>query len=478
MSTTRTRPVSLGLVSVVVVALGVAATACGTSSKQAEKPGQSRTSTAASAQQLWVATDAAVATGRPKAPKVVRLSPDGKVVVVAGGGPTVARDAASGNQLWQAGEEGMTEGVTWAAVDPDGSAVYVTGDVAPESPDAAYRTVAYSLASGKRLWSASFAGGGGGTHSVASVVATGAVVVVDGVTSAGDAGTTVVTVAYDARTGDQKWVAPVDASVDGTQGWFPNGARSLAVNPAGTTAYLTTASQTGDVSQIVTVAYDVATGARSWIARYESPDHGNAMGSAVAVSPDGATLVVTGMAERAKSRTDSVTVGYDAGTGKQLWVKTYNGPANQNEGTGLVAFGPDGATVFVAGTSEGATPEHEDMIVLAYDTASGAQRWAVRWDGPAKRDDNASDLAVAPDGSSLVLVGRTVPEPMKDQFATVGLQPATGAVVWSRTYGITTSAEGNVACNPTSVAIAKSGTVFVTGSAGSGAATVAYVPAG
>jgi hypothetical protein len=471
---------------VVAAALGVAATACGTSSGDGEKPAPAQTSTsaaspsspAASAKQLWVATDAAVATGRPQVPNVVRLSPDGKVVLVAGGGPTVAYDAASGHRLWQAGGEGMSEGAAWLAVSPDGSAVYVIGTVAPDSPDAAYRTVALSMTSGKRLWAATFGGAGAGTHSVASVVATEALVIVDGVAGAGDAGTKVVTVAYDARTGHQKWIAPFDASADGTQGWFPSGARSLAVDPAGTTAYVTTGSQTAGVSHVVTEAYDTATGDRRWSTRYESPDRGNAMGSAVAVSPDGSTVVMTGMSELAKTRTDSVTIGYDAATGKQQWVRTYNGPANQNEGTGLVAFAPDGASVFVAGTSEGATPEHEDMIVLAFDTASGARRWAVRWDGPAGRDDNASDLAVAPDGASVVLVGRTVPEPMKDQFATVGLQPASGAVLWSSTYGITTSAEGNLACNATSVAIAKNGTVFVTGSAGSGSATMAYAPPG
>jgi hypothetical protein len=478
MSTSSTSYVHRRHLSLVVVALlALGATACGTSADRAEKPGTSTpTSTAAvpSAKQLWVATDSAEATGKPRGASVVRISPDGKVVVVAGGGPTVAYDAASGARLWQASEDGMGNGAAWLAVSPDGSAVYVTGTVAPESPDAAYRTVAYGLANGKRLWAATFKEGTA-QHDVASVVATDALVVIDGTASEGS-GEAVTTVAYDARTGARKWVTRLGAADGGALGWFPNGARSLAVDAAGTADYLTTASPAGTGSAIVTVAYDAATGGRRWLARHRPAGTGTAMGAAVAVSPDGKTLVMTGMAESAKTRTDSVTVAYDTASGKQRWAKSYNGPANQNEGTGLLAFQPDGATVFAAGTSEGATVGHEDMLVLAYDTATGDQRWVKRWDGPAKGDDNAADLAVAPDTSSLVVVGRTVPQPMKDQYATAALLPATGAVLWSNTYGITTSGDGNLACEAKSVVIGPDGTVFVTGAAAAGSATLAYAP--
>lgn len=476
MSTSMTRTGRRHLGTTVAAVLALAATACGTSAEHAEKPGTTTptpTTAVPAAKQLWLVSDAAKATGRPHGATVVRLSPDGKVVLVAGGGPTVAYDAASGKRLWQAAEDGMSNGVAWLAVSPDGSAAYVTGTVAPESADAAYRTVAYGLRNGKRLWGATFRTGTA-QHDVASVVATDALVVVDGVTSEGSAGTAVTTIAYDARTGAQKWVARLGAADGGALGWFPNGARSLAADA--TSVYLTTASPAGTGSRIVTVGYDAATGTRRWLARYGPSGAGNAMGAAVAVSPDGATLVMTGMSESAATRTDSVTVGYDTATGRQRWATSYNGPANQNEGTGVLAFQPDGATVYAAGTSEGATVGHEDMIVLAYDTASGRQRWITRWDGPAHGDDNASDLTVSPDGSSVVIVGRTVPAPMKDQYAVSALKAATGAVLWADTYGITTSGEGNLSCEAKSVAVAADGTVFVTGVAGSGTATLAYAP--
>jgi outer membrane protein assembly factor BamB len=138
-----------------------------------------------------------------------------------------------------------------------------------------------------------------------------------------------------------------------------------------------------------------------------------------------------------------------------------------------VAFAPDGATVFVAGTSEGNPPDLTNAVVLAYDTASGKQRWAVRWDGTGT-EATASDLAIAPDGTSVVVVGRAVPAPMKDRYATAALDPATGAILWTDTFGITSSGDDNVRCEATSVAISRDGVVYVTGSAGAGTATVAY----
>ena len=50
--------------------------------------------------------------------------------------------------------------------------------------------------------------------------------------------------------------------------------------------------------------------------------------SAVAVSPDGAKVFVTGVSYGSTSGGDYATVAYDASTGAQLWVKRYNGPAN------------------------------------------------------------------------------------------------------------------------------------------------------
>ncbi|HET8987233.1 MAG TPA: hypothetical protein VFN43_01885, partial [Humibacillus sp.] len=95
------------------------------------------------------------------------------------------------------------------------------------------------------------------------------------------------------------------------------------------------------------------------------------------------------------------------------------------------------------------------------------------WNGPAGGDDNAADLAVSPDGATVVVTGRTVPAPMQDEYATIGQDSATGAVRWTATYAAPVSAEPRVS-EAHAVAITSSGTVIVTGVSGPGSATVAY----
>lgn len=54
-------------------------------------------------------------------------------------------------------------------------------------------------------------------------------------------------------------------------------------------------------------------------------------------------------------RVRGLTVGDDTATGQHRCATSDNGPANQNEGTRVLAFQSDGATVYAAGFSDGAT---------------------------------------------------------------------------------------------------------------------------
>ena len=62
---------------------------------------------------------------------------------------------------------------------------------------------------------------------------------------------------------------------------------------------------------------------------------------------------VTGSSERATTGPDYVTIAYNSATGAQRWVARYNGPASREEIAGEVAVSPDGATVFVSGEVQG-----------------------------------------------------------------------------------------------------------------------------
>jgi hypothetical protein len=98
----------------------------------------------------------------------------------------------------------------------------------------------------------------------------------------------------------------------------------------------------------------VPRGIRLWVGLYGGTGlDDNAAASSVVVSPSGDTVFVTGFSVGATSGRDYATVAYVAGTGEQLWASRYNGPASGDDGVGAVALSPDGHTVFVTGGSVG-----------------------------------------------------------------------------------------------------------------------------
>lgn len=61
-------------------------------------------------------------------------------------------------------------------------------------------------------------------------------------------------------------------------------------------------------------------------------------------------VFVTGYSTGATTSIDYATIGYNAATGAQQWVKRYNGP-NRNDFASAVAVSPTGGRVFVTGQS-------------------------------------------------------------------------------------------------------------------------------
>lgn len=483
------RPRRSGAFAAVLGAALLTAAACGTSPTPSTGPSTTTGTTTGTTQapatsaptgtasQLWAQTWTPKGEGPPVGAEAVAVSPSGSAVYVAGSGPTIAYAAATGRQLWLVSDSALPNGALAAAVSPDGSRVYVTGPSSASGTGDDYLTVAYAAATGARLWTARYDGPGKGADDPAALVATGGLVVVNGVSAGAATGADFATVAYDATTGQQRWVARYDGPGHGDEGWFPSGQHSLAVDPGGTTVYVTggsatSASQTG----YATVAYAAQTGARRWVARFGDAGTAQALALAVAVSPDGSTVAVTGYGESPTTKADMATVAYAASTGAQRWVARYNGPASQNEGGGSIAFAPTGGSVFVTGTSEGATEGKEDVAIVAYDVATGSQRWAQRYDAPEHGDDNAAALALSTDGSRLYVTGRTVPSPMLDEYVTVAYATGTGSRIWTMRHGVAGgTADGERASEAHAIAVSPTdGTVFVTGLSGRGYATLAY----
>src|SRR5260221_3800447 len=68
-------------------------------------------------------------------------------------------------------------------------------------------------------------------------------------------------------------------------------------------------------------------GARLWVRRFSGPGNGSDVANSVAVSPGGGTVFVTGGRTGAASES-YLTVAYNAASGARLWTARYNGPGN------------------------------------------------------------------------------------------------------------------------------------------------------
>ena len=239
----------------------------------------------------------------------------------AGAAPGAARSLAAaetghpagapGSQLWVQrynGPDNSFDAASSVAVSPGGSRVFVTGASKGTRSGPDYATVAYSAVTGARLWAARYNGPGNG----------------------GDA------------------------------------ASSVAVSPGGSRVFVTGASKgIRSGPDYATVAYSAATGARLWAARYNGPGNGSDEAYSVAISPGGGRVFVTGGSRGTRSGQDYATVAYGAATGDRLWVTRYNGPATYDDAARAVAVSPLGSTVYVTGEATPVAPRSRTAPRLA-----------------------------------------------------------------------------------------------------------------
>jgi DNA-binding beta-propeller fold protein YncE len=216
----------------------------------------------------------------------------------------------------------------------------------------------------------------------------------------------------------------------------------------------------------------------TWAVCYDGPAHGNDGARAMAVSPDGKTVFVTGPSAGNGTGLDYATEAINAQTGASLWVRRYNGLGGGDDQPIALAVAPDGSSVFVTGTSLG-SGTGDDFATQSLNAKTGAVQWVRRDNGAGNGDDYAAGVAVSPDGSRVYVTGDSYGGAATGaDYTTIAYTAATGATDWKRRYA------GAGSDTPAGIAVAPDGSkVFVTGSsssAGDGADyfTIAYTAAG
>jgi hypothetical protein len=257
-------------------------------------------------------------------------------------------------------------------------------------------------------------------------------------------------------------------------------ARNIDISPDGKTLYVT--GQTGATFHYgyLTVAYNAATGAARWFTRYNGRANRSDYANTGVVAPDGKAVYVTGGSRGRSSGTDFATVAYNAATGAQRWAARYDGPGNALDAGGSLAITPNGRTV-IAGPSLGPNSGPGSLTgyaTVAYNAASGAPFWTRRALGfPGISTLYSQTLAISPDGSTVYVTGNNAVGCCDFDYATVAYAFATGAKQWLSRY----NGPGNKSDQASALALSLDGsTLYVTGvsdrvSSG-GFATIAYQP--
>jgi hypothetical protein len=367
----------------------------------------------------------------------IAVSPDGSTVYVTGvtgvgfdgttntaDYVTIAYDANTGSRLWQATYDDPDHGfdmATQVAVSPDGARVYVTGASGywgtTFNPD--FATVSYVAATGQQDWVVLY-----DDPSQSYDWATGIAVVGDNVYVSGNdysAGNTNYLVAAfrDDRalhTGQLLWGTEYDSgSTDDAPAFGQLEATPTGVYMTGTSSVPVAVPGCRKPAAYDTVAFNPVTGKRLWTATYAGPCYNQAFG--LVVSSKSNLVYVTGVDsvndDGSPLNQDAVTIAYDGTTGTQRWLAEYKLPAKAGAGF-AIALSPDGSELFVGGEANSAVQDKQfqtqaSALTIAYDAASGSQRWAAQSDDSATaglfEEDVAYLLAVSLDGRMVLPVG-------------------------------------------------------------------------
>ncbi|MFM8973679.1 MAG: hypothetical protein ACKOOG_13810, partial [Actinomycetota bacterium] len=160
----------------------------------------------------------------------------------------------------------------------------------------------------------------------------------------------------------------------------------------------------GDPSDIVTVAYDAATGAQRWARRIDGPAiDGSDRPSGIVASPTADLVFVTGSVATATGYNNWRVTASAISPGNLVWTRGFAGSDGLDDSPGAIAVGPGGGRVYVAGTEQFGSGG-QAIRTISNDAATGATAWS-RIAGNADTYAFANAIAVSPDGSRVVVAG-------------------------------------------------------------------------
>jgi glucose dehydrogenase len=202
------------------------------------------------------------------------------------------------------------------------------------------------------------------------------------------------TVAYAADSGATLW-----------QNDAKQGAVGLAFSPDSSAVYVT-ASDGSQNEYWLTTAYDTASGAQVWRARYSAPQNRAGAPAAVVVSPDGHQVIVGGTSRAANGDARFQVFAYDASTGAQLWAARYGASGDTGTSADAMTITPNGAEVIVTG-SVGSFGD-STYVTAGFDATTGARLWQARLTGLASSSTIPVSVAANPQSTRVFVTGGSI----------------------------------------------------------------------
>jgi len=194
-----------------------------------------------------------------------------------------------------------------------------------------------------------------------------------------------------AQTGDEMWVKRYNGPAKGD-----DYAKAMAVDKSGNVYLAGVSPGSGTYRDYAMIKYS-SSGNQLWIRRYNGPGNGDDLAAALGVDGSG-NIYITGYSKGSGTGYDYATIKYNS-SGKQIWVRRYNGPGKGDDLACALAVDGSG-NVYVTGESPG-LGTYRDFATIKY-SSSGKQVWVKRYNGPGNGDDGAEAITV--DGAGYVYV--------------------------------------------------------------------------
>ncbi len=247
-----------------------------------------------------------------------------------------------------------------------------------------------------------------------------------------------------------EWISTIPVGTS-----LSSGLGGYVIDGAGVTYVTGTAGAGPFAIDVVTTAIG-PDGTQLWQATFNGPQNGFDQASAIALGPDGA-LYVSGDTQGPDFFANVLLLKYDAATGGLLDSVVYSSGPGTSEYGGSVAVDALGGVYVVGGTVGDGT----DALVLKFDAACELQ-WKRTWDGaavPPYSLDSARHVRIDAHGDVLVLIHGVTGSNQPD-FVVVKYAPATGATLWTATWG------DNGGDTPLDLELDAAGDVYVAGTSG------------